>query len=136
MTNQVQTWYSKLILGKSGKLQHQIKFGTQLSIVKHLHYKLVVKFKDYVRSKPENAKEKITECFNKKIEVDPLKSLKKIKNPVQDYATFILLYIIKKVFDYMPNICVLCETLIFSLSVLCIHNLVLLSSLKLQSHFY
>ena len=60
---------------KSGKLWHQMKFGTQLSIIKHLHDKLVVKSKDFVWSKLENATEKITECFNKKIEEDPLKGL-------------------------------------------------------------
>ena len=65
---------------KSGKLPHQIKVGTQLSIVKPLHAKWVVKFYDYIRSKPDIVrngwiKAKITECINKKMEVDPFKGL-------------------------------------------------------------
>ena len=55
LRNEAQTWYSQQILEqtKSGKLPHQIKVGTQLSIVKPLHAKWVVKFYDYIRSKPE-----------------------------------------------------------------------------------
>ena len=82
LRNEAQTWYSQQIVEqtKSGKLPHQVKVATQLSIVKPLHAKWVTKFYDYIRSKPDIvrngwSKALITDCINKKFEVDPFKGL-------------------------------------------------------------
>ena len=82
LRNEAQTWYSDQIVEqtKAGKLPHEIKVGTQLSVVKPLHAKWVTKFYDYIRSRPEIVcngwrKSKITEYINKKIEVDPFKDI-------------------------------------------------------------
>lgn len=52
--NEVETWYSDQIAYqmKTGKLPHEIKVGTQSSVVKPLHTKWVTKFLDFIRSKP------------------------------------------------------------------------------------
>ena len=82
LRNEAQTWYSEQIIEqtKAGKLPHQIKVETPLSIVKPLHAKWITKFYDYIRSKPEIvrngwSKAQITDCINKKMEVDPFKGL-------------------------------------------------------------
>ena len=76
--NEAQTWYSAKIVEQlnAGKLSHQVKVKTQISIVKPLHAKWVTKWYDYVRSNPEIVrngwkKSLITEHAYKQIELDP-----------------------------------------------------------------
>ena len=76
--NEAQTWYSAKIVEQlnAGKLSHQVKFKTLISIVKPLHAKWVTKWYDYVRSNPEIVrngwkKSLITEHAYKQIELDP-----------------------------------------------------------------
>ena len=82
LKNEAQTWNSDQIAEqiKEGKLPHEIKVGTQLTVVKPLHAKWVTKFYDYIRSKPDIVKNGwvksgITEHVNKKMELDPFKDL-------------------------------------------------------------
>ena len=83
LRNEAQTWYSSQILEqmKAGKVPHEIKVGTQLSVIKPLHAKWVTKYNDYIRSKPDIVrngwqKSKIIEYISMKMEVDPLKQKK------------------------------------------------------------
>ena len=80
LRNEAQAWYSAQICDqiKAGKRPHEIKVGTQISVVKPLHAKWVTKFYDYIRSKPEIVrngwiKSKIIEHVNTKVELDPFK---------------------------------------------------------------
>ena len=82
LKNEAQAWYSDQIAEriKEGKLPHEIKVGTQLTVVKPLHAKWVTKFYDYIRSKPDIVKNGwvksgITEHLNKEMELDPFKDL-------------------------------------------------------------
>ena len=81
LKNEAQVWYSAQICDKikEGKRPHEIKVGTQISIVKPLHAKWITKFYDYIRSKPEIVRNgwirsKIVEHANKKMELDPFKT--------------------------------------------------------------
>lgn len=81
LRNEAQTWYSNRIMEqiKAGKLPHQVKVETRISIIKPLHAQWVTKFYDYIRSRPEIVrhgweKSLITENIHKKIELDPFVS--------------------------------------------------------------
>ena len=59
-----------------GKRSHEIKVDVRLPIIKPLHGMWVVKFYDYIRSKPENIqngwrKSGIIEKLNEDITLDP-----------------------------------------------------------------
>ena len=74
-----QTWYSKQIQQQilSGKLPHEIKVDTRISVIKPLHAKWVVQFYDYIRSHPDIVingwkKSKIPEVHSEQIvNLDP-----------------------------------------------------------------
>ena len=81
LRNEAQTWYSNRIMEqiKVGKLPHQVKVETRISIIKPLHAKWVTKFYDYIRLRPEIVrhgweKSLITENIHKKIKLDPFVS--------------------------------------------------------------
>ena len=55
LRQEAQYWYSKRIVKQmqQGKKPHEIKVDVRISIAKPLHAKWIVKFYDYIRSKPE-----------------------------------------------------------------------------------
>ena len=58
LRQEAQSWYSDQIVAqmKMGKLSHEIKVDTRISVIKPLHAKWVTKFYDYIRIKPDIVK--------------------------------------------------------------------------------
>ena len=58
LRQEAQSWYSDQIVAqmKMGKLSHEIKVDTRISVIKPLHAKCVTKFYDYIRRKPDIVK--------------------------------------------------------------------------------
>ena len=78
LRQEAQAWYSQEIVKQmeKGKQAHEIKVDVRISIVKPLHAKWIVKFYDYIRSKPELVKNGwkksgIVERLHEKINLDP-----------------------------------------------------------------
>ena len=55
LRNEAENWYSQEIMKQMqvGKLSNQIKVNIRISVFKPLHAKLIAKYYDYPRSRPE-----------------------------------------------------------------------------------
>ena len=78
LRNEAQQWYSNEIAKQveAGKKSHEVKVDVRITVVRPLHAKWVIKFYDYIRSKPDIVisgwkRSKIFEYARKKIQLDP-----------------------------------------------------------------